>query len=131
MNNIISSCSLTAMGVIPLTYLCWPASLLKKKYELPLLVCSAIIAIAGIVLFFDNPHKDRFFTLLLCCPLYAFALFKGWLWVFRKLMHRDPKQPSKRLFPYDDLVWDRLFNFCYFILALCVPMFLLSCLMPK
>jgi heme O synthase-like polyprenyltransferase len=111
-----------AVVCIPFLYLFWPSLFQKKEYEKQLLVATAIIAVAGTLLFLWLHTAS---SLFLISPLYALLVLRTGVRFFRKKMRRNPKDPPRNTFLDDEYNWDRLFQFCYMLLALLGPLYVL------
>ena len=119
---------LIGLMIVPFLFLFARAILLNSKYNLMLFIFVSTLFILGLTQIKNSTGEKPNFYLFLFCPLYSLTLFRILLYFFRRHFKRDPKDPPRfPSFQDDGLQWDRLFNFTFLILSLCVPVGLLAC----
>ena len=122
---------LVGLMIIPFLFLFARTILLNSKYNLTLFIFVLTLFILGLTQIKNSTDGKPNFYLFLFCPLYSLTLFRVLLYFFKRHFKRAPKDPPRfPAFQDDGLQWDRLFNFLFLILSLCVPIVLLACFYP-
>jgi hypothetical protein len=123
--NIEDIALLTGLMTIPFMLLFLRKQLFKKQVFIFLLVISIILTlIESIEVYYSNNVN---FNIFLLCPLYDLIILYPFLWLFRKIKKREPKDAPRQFIPYDDGLWsDRLFYMAMISFWLIIPLALLA-----
>ena len=123
--NIEDIALLTGLMTIPFMLLFLRKQLFKKQVFIFLLVISIILTlIESIEVYYSNNVN---FNIFLFCPLYDLIILYPFLWFFRKIKKRNPKDAPRQFIPYDDGLWsDRLFDMAMISFWLIIPLALLA-----
>lgn len=113
--------------IIPFSFLFFPKIYYKKNLVIPFFIIVFIIALIGLFIFSQTINKKPNFYLFLLCPLFSLTFLRVQLFIFNKLLKRNPKNPPKNVFLEDDgLGWDRFFYFVFMVLSLITPIVILG-----
>ena len=120
-------CFMFGLMIVPFSFLAFPRLFFNKKLVIPLYVFAWILAFIGLTAYNNTDSTGPNFYLFLLCPIYSLALLRVELFIFKKKLKRNPKNPPRNIsMEYDGIGWDRLFYFTFMFLSLCVPVFLLA-----
>lgn len=119
-------CFLFGLMIVPISFYIFPKLYLNNRNSLYFFIVTSIIAIIGLSTIEQSNSIKPNLYLFLVCPFLSFSLLKIELFVFRKIVKRDPKDPPRRFLDDDGLDRDRLFYFIFSIVSLCLPMFILA-----
>lgn len=119
---------LFGLMIIPFSFLFFPKIYFNKRLVLPLFILCFIIAGIGLTIKTQTDPSKPDFNLFLLCPLFSIMVLRLQLYIFRKALRRNPKNPPRNIVFIDEdgLGWDRLFYFAFMMLSLGVPLFLLA-----
>ena len=121
--NLELICFILGIMLIPFTFLFFPKIFYNKEFYKYFIIITVLLALIGILSSFENQN----FYVFLVTPLYSYSIFRLELYIFRKLLNRNPIDPPRNFFLEDDgLGWDRFFYFMFMILSLCFPILMLA-----
>ena len=117
---------LFGLMIIPFSFLFFPKIYFEKRLALSIFAFTLVIAIIGL-LAPGNPVKTKpDFYLFLLCPIYSLGILRTQLFIFNKLLKRNPKNLPKIFFEDDGYGWDRFFYFTFMMLSILLPVSLLA-----
>ena len=121
--NIEDIALLTGLMTIPFMLLFLRKLLFKKR--LIIFSISLVLTIIGSIQVYYSNNIN--FCIFLFCPLYDLIILYPFLWFFRKIKKRNPKDAPRQFIPYDDGLWsDRLFDMAMISFWLIIPLALLA-----
>ena len=126
--NLEEISAMFGLMIIPFTLLFTPKILFDKKNSLKFFIGTIILSLIALLTINHKTNGRPNFYLFLFCPLYALALLKLLLFIFKRSLHRNPKNSSSlnRWGLEDDEGWDKLFYFTFMLLSFCLPFSMLA-----
>ncbi len=121
--NIENIVFIIGLMTIPFMLLFFRKLLFKKR--LIIFSISLVLTIIGSIQVYYSNNIN--FCIFLFFPLYDLIILYPFLWLFRKIKKRDPKDAPRQFIPYDDGLWfDRLFDMAMISFWLIIPLALLA-----
>lgn len=107
---------------IPYVLIFLKKQLFKRKVLLYLFIFSLFLSIVELIhiIYFSKKNPDFYLTLF--CPFFDIIILLPFLWLFRRIKKRDPKDVPRQFIPFNDGLWvDRFFEMTLLIFWLIIP----------
>lgn len=115
-------CLSFGLMIVPFSFLFFPKIYFNRRFVLPFFLLVTTLAIVGLLAPKSTIETKPNFYLFLLCPLFSLTILRVLIFIFNKILKRNPQNPPRNFFMNEDgLGWDRLFYFIFMILSLCVP----------